>query len=314
MLTVAPARHRQVINPWLVVTICFSVAAGLFRGPSRAVSELQARGPAFLRIVAFLGCISTASGATGPPVITSQDHLNICMPGASSSGCGPGMSDLCILSDENQLPTTSFNHGSDFRSIDTQNISSASLGVSFTTGGYFSTLFLLPVGDDLAAPMGPELWMMGSNLMEYDLASGEGEVADTCSCFNEQVRPGVSVASVTDDLLWIGSLEGPRAVQRRPPAISWTSAHYVMTPVLCGNPGHACIQEVSSQINGVKFFTMTSPMNVTIMRSDPLGTEESGACLHSDASAMPPHDCLTLPMSMPLHRRSFVGARRLQQP
>ena len=274
MLTVTPARHRQVIASWLVVTICFSVAAGLIRGPSRGVSELKARGAVSMRVLALLCSISTASAATGPPVVTSQDNLDICIPSASSTGCAPGMLDLCILSDQNQLPPTSFNHGSECGSMGSHNISSTSPEVNFTSGAYYSTL-VIPVGDkELGAPMGPELCITGGNLMEYDLASREVAAAGTCSRF---ITPVSDDAMLTENRR-TESLERPRAVQRRSAAISVISARHVMPPVLCGEPGHVCIQESSSLINGVMFFTMTSPINVTIRRSDPLGTEVSGAC------------------------------------
>ena len=134
--------------------------------------------------------------------------------------------------------------------------------------------------------------------MEYDLTSREVAAAGTCSRF---ITP-VSDAMLTENHR-TESLEGPRAVQKRSPAISSISAHHVMPPVLCGEPGHVCSQESSSLINGVMFFTMTSPINVTIQRSDPLGTEVSGACALMR--------CLrhaSLQMSHPIHVCAAVQA------
>ena len=296
VLTVAPARHWHDIDPWLVVTICSYVAACLLRGPSRGVSQLQARGSASLRILALLCCVSTASGSTGSTVIPSQDNLDICIPGASSVGGAPGLSDLCTFSNENQLPATSFTHDSG-DSIGSQNISSTSPEVNFTTSSYYATLVIPFCCDDApGTPMGPDTGM------EYDLARREVAVADTCSRFSTEDVP---VTLITDSHCGTESLDGPRAVQRRPPAISSNSAHHrLMAPVLCGKSAHGCIQDISSLIDGVKFFTMTSPMNDSSTRSDPLSTEASGTC----ALIRPPSCVLTNVLAHPCPMPLCTGA------
>ena len=118
------------------------------------------------------------------------------------------MSDLCIFSNEKQLPATSFTHDSG-DSIGSQNISSTSPEVNFTTSSYYATLVIPFCCDDApGTPMGPDTGM------EYDLARREVAVADTCSRFSTQDVP---VTLITDSHCGTESLDGPRAVQRRPP-------------------------------------------------------------------------------------------------
>ena len=289
MLTVAPARRKQDIDPWPVVTICFFVAAGFLRGPSRGVSQLGARGAVLARILALLCCVSTASGATGPPIVASQGNLDPCVPGASSTGCAPGLWDLCILSDEYQLPTTSCNHGGGCDSIGGRNISSMSLDVNSSTGGCHFTA----VGAEPGAPMGPELCLIDITLMEYDLASREVAVVET----RQQVAPLSDMEVSTRNRTEPG---GPQAVRRgpdrAPPAISWNSAHHLVPSV---NHGHHCTQEISRPLIQV-FSVMTSPRNDITRGSDPLCTDSSGARAPRDL-------VISFPAQITCHAHAQVG-------